>query len=76
MRWLGYSTGIKVEAVVEKVEGGYIAYIPYLPGCFSMGESIEEALDNLKEITENYFPDLEINDSISSFSDFTLEIAG
>lgn len=77
MRYLGYSTGIKVNAVVEEVKGGYIAYIPYLPGCFSIGETIEEALDELREIVEDHLGlDLEINFSISSLSDFTLDIAG
>ena len=75
MGWLGYSTGIKVDAVVEKVSEKYIAYVPHLPGCFSMGESAEEALDNLREVMENHFPDLEINDSISSLNDFILDVA-
>lgn len=77
MKYLGYSTGIKVNAVVEERGENYVAYVPHLPGCFVIGESVEEALDDLKELVENHFGlDLEINTSISSLSDFTLNIAG
>lgn len=30
-------------------EGGYVAFVPALPGCHSQGESLEEAEDNIKE---------------------------
>jgi predicted RNase H-like HicB family nuclease len=30
-------------------EGGYWVEVPALPGCFSQGESIEEALQNIEE---------------------------
>jgi predicted RNase H-like HicB family nuclease len=30
-------------------EGGYWAEVPALPGCFSQGESVEEAFRNIKE---------------------------
>ena len=77
MRYLGYSTGMKVSAVVERVDGDYIAYVPSLPGCFVIGESMEEALDNLRELVEDHLGlELEINASISSLSDFTLDMAG
>jgi predicted RNase H-like HicB family nuclease len=33
-------------------EGGYIAYIPALPGCHTQGETFEEAERNLKEAAE------------------------
>lgn len=76
MKYAGYTTGIKVNAVVERMDEGYIAYVPHLPGCFSAGKSVEEALGNLRRIMDNHFLDFEINDSISSLSDFTLGIAG
>lgn len=77
MKWLGYSTGIKVNAVIKKVEGEYVAYFPHLPRCFSTGESVGEALINLRGIMKNHLgSDFEIKPSISSLSDSTLEIAG
>jgi predicted RNase H-like HicB family nuclease len=33
-------------------EGGYWTEVPALPGCFSQGETIEEALANTKEAIE------------------------
>jgi predicted RNase H-like HicB family nuclease len=42
--------GIRFKVVVEKAEeGGYIVECPALPGCVSEGETIEEALENIKE---------------------------
>jgi len=33
----------------EAEEGGYIVSCPALPGCHSQGDTIEEALENIKE---------------------------
>ncbi len=30
-------------------EGGYWVEVPALPGCFSQGETVEEALTNIRE---------------------------
>ena len=35
--------------IQEAEEGGYIVSCPALPGCHSQGETIEEALENIKE---------------------------
>ena len=77
MKWMGYSTGIKVDVVIETVKKGYMAYVPNLPGCVSTGESPEEAVENLREIIEDYLDlDFEINVDISSESDAMRNIAG
>lgn len=39
-------------------EGGYWVEVPTLPGCFSQGESIEEAMKNVKEAIELHIEDL------------------
>jgi len=31
-------------------EGGYWAEIPALPGCYSQGETLEEVMENVKEL--------------------------
>ena len=48
-------------------EGGYAAYLPYLPGCVSQGETREEALRNIREAIEVYLDveDAEIEIGIS-----------
>jgi len=33
-------------------EGGYWVEVPSLPGCFSQGETIDEALSNVREAIE------------------------
>lgn len=35
-------------------EGGYWTEVPALPGCFSQGETIEEALNNTKDAIESH----------------------
>lgn len=35
-------------------EGGYWTEIPALPGCVSEGETITEALDNIREAAEGW----------------------
>ncbi|HEX3732411.1 MAG TPA: type II toxin-antitoxin system HicB family antitoxin [Mycobacteriales bacterium] len=41
-------------------EGGYSAHVPTLPGCFSQGETIEEATEGIKEAIGLYLEELEI----------------
>ena len=38
--------------VHDAEEGGYWVEVPALPGCFSQGETIEQALSNIKEAIE------------------------
>ena len=39
--------------IVHKAEeGGYWVEVPALPGCFSQGETVEEALKNVREAIE------------------------
>lgn len=77
MEHFNYSTGIKLDVVIERIANGYIAYIPNLPGCISGGETPEDAVENLKEVVEDYLNvDFDINLSISSANDLTREIAG
>jgi len=46
--------------IVEPDEdGGYHVYCPSLPGCNSQGESVEEALANIKEAIDLYIEVLE-----------------
>jgi len=38
----------------EQKEGGYTIYVPALPGCISEGDTVEEAINNIKEAIELY----------------------
>jgi predicted RNase H-like HicB family nuclease len=44
------TTGMRFRVIVEKAEeSGYIIECPALPGCVSESETLEEALENIKE---------------------------
>ena len=40
-------------------EGGYIAFVPELPGCHSQGDNLAETKRNIKEAVEVYLESLE-----------------
>ena len=44
----------KVSVVIEKDDHGYYAFAPELEGCQTQGDSLEEALANIKEAIELY----------------------
>ena len=41
-------------------EGGYTVYVPSLPGCISEGETVEEALTNIREAIALYLEPVEL----------------
>ncbi|MBU4374498.1 MAG: type II toxin-antitoxin system HicB family antitoxin [Euryarchaeota archaeon] len=46
---------MKFKVVLEPAEeGGYVVYVPSLPGCISEGDTKVEALANIKEAIELY----------------------
>ena len=52
---------MRFKVVLEEAEeGGYVVYVPSLPGCVSQGETRDEALENIKEAIEVY---LDIDDA-------------
>ena len=38
-----------MEVVVEKDKDGYFAYCPLLQGCYTQGDTYEEAIENIKD---------------------------
>lgn len=44
--------------LIPQPEGGYFAQCPSLPGCYSQGETVEEALANVKEAIELVVEDM------------------
>ena len=51
---------MKLKIVLEPSdEGGFIVYVPSLPGCVSKGDSREEAMANIKEAIELYLEPVE-----------------
>ncbi|MBI2076293.1 MAG: type II toxin-antitoxin system HicB family antitoxin [Candidatus Aenigmarchaeota archaeon] len=39
----------KLSVVIEKDKNGYYAYCPELQGCYTQGETYEEAIKNIKD---------------------------
>lgn len=44
--------------LIPQPEGGYFVQCPALPGCYSQGETVEEALANVREAIELCLEDL------------------
>lgn len=43
------------KVVIEPAEeGGYTVYVPALRGCVSEGETVEEAIENIKDAIRDY----------------------
>lgn len=53
-----YSYSVFYEAARE---GGYVAFVPALPGCHMQGETLEEAERNVKEAIEVYLESLAVH---------------
>jgi len=45
-------------AVIEKDEYGYFAMCPALQGCYSQGDTYEEALENIKDAIGLHIEDI------------------
>ncbi len=54
----------RLSVIVEKDADGYFAFCPELQGCYTQGESYEEALENIKDAIR-----LNIEDMIESGED-------
>jgi predicted RNase H-like HicB family nuclease len=48
----------KASVVIEKDEHGFYAWCPELKGCQSQGDSLEDAVANIKEAIELYLETL------------------
>lgn len=62
--------------VHEAEEGGYWVEAPALPGCYSQGETLDDALDNVKEAIALYLDALmDDNMHIPMDSDVVFHVA-
>jgi len=48
--------------LLEDETGGYIAMVPSLPGCHTQGDTIEEAMRNIREAIDLYVETLSEKD--------------
>jgi len=65
---------MKFNVVLEKAEeGGYNVTVPALDGCFTEGDTVEDALDNAKEAILCYLEGLEKLNEIKSDPDAVIK---
>lgn len=50
---------MRLKVVLEPSDEGYTVYVPSLPGCISEGNTIEEALVNIREAIKLYLAPVE-----------------
>jgi predicted RNase H-like HicB family nuclease len=51
---------MKLQVVLEPSnEGGYTVYVPTLPGCISEGDTVDDAIKNIREAIELYLEPVE-----------------
>jgi predicted RNase H-like HicB family nuclease len=51
---------MKYKVRLKKTEEGFAVWSPGLPGCWSQGETEEEALENIKDAIKTYLETVEI----------------
>jgi len=44
--------------ILEDESGGYVAFVPVLPGCHTQGDTLQELMDNVREAVELYLETL------------------
>lgn len=68
-----------MEVVVERDKDGYFAYCPLLQGCYTQGDTYEEAIDNIKNAIRLHLEDREKErqsiPKMESISITTLEVS-
>lgn len=65
--------------VIEKDENGYFVFCPELQGCYTQGDTYEEALENIKDAVKLHLEDRVANQEelpeVRSVSLSTIEVA-
>lgn len=70
----------RFSAVIEHDKDGYFAFCPELQGCYSQGDTYEEALENMKDairlhLEDRIASDEDIPEAVESISLSTIEVA-
>lgn len=65
---------MKYPVVINKSEYGYDVHCPVLPGCHSEGETLEDAIENIKDAIKTYLRMIE--EETKSATVYEVEVAG
>lgn len=60
-----------LNAIIEKDENGYFAFVQELKSCVSQGDSFEELVANIKEASELYLQSLQSSEIKALQNKFT-----
>ncbi|GET44620.1 type II toxin-antitoxin system HicB family antitoxin [Microseira wollei] len=52
---------MRYAVVIEQAEGNYSAYVPDLPGCVAVGDTIEEIEQMIREAIEFHLEGMRLN---------------
>ena len=56
---------MKLHIMIEQDEAGYyVAEVPALPGCFSQGQTYEDAIANIKEAIQGWLEVMESKQAV------------
>ena len=50
---------MRYAVVIEKAEGNYSAYVPDLPGCVAVGDTVEEVEEQIREAIQFHIEGLQ-----------------
>ena len=68
-----------LDVVIEKDKNGYFAYCPLIQGCYTQGETYEEALENIKDAIKLHLEEIGASKQKFSYPESisvtTLEVA-
>jgi len=65
---------LKYQVVVHKSEYGYDVHCPALPGCNSQGDTLQEALENIKDAAIHTYLDM-VTEEIKDKRVYEVEVA-
>jgi len=65
----------KASVVIEKDENGFYAWCPELKGCHSQGDTLDEAMANIREAIELYLETLSDDERAAALSQEILTTA-
>jgi predicted RNase H-like HicB family nuclease len=51
---------MKYKIRLEETEEGFAVWVPGLPGCWSQGDTEDEAIENIKDAIKTYLETIEI----------------
>jgi predicted RNase H-like HicB family nuclease len=68
-----------LDVVIEKDKNGYFAYCPLIQGCYTQGDTYEDALENMKDAIKLHLEEIEASKQKFSYPESisvtTLEVA-